>query len=76
MQQTLVNLIESINFFKAKSTSTKIFCEVLSENYKTKDLMLLYFLRRIIEDMKETKIVDRGRLKTDMDTLIIEEEFI
>lgn len=76
MQQTLVNLIESINFFKAKSTSTKIFYEVLSENYKTKDLMLLYFLRRIIEDMKETKIVDRGRLKTDMDTLIIEEEFV
>ena len=52
MQQLLVSLVESINFFKNKVAGVKVFTEFLSESYRPQELVFFYFLRKMLEDIK------------------------
>lgn len=36
-------------------------------------MIFFYFLRKMLEDIKGTKIVERDRLKTDLNIMTVEE---
>lgn len=76
VQQLLVNFVESLNHFHGKIAGVKVFTEFLSENYRLQELVFFYFLRKMLEDLTQCKIVERDRLKTDLNQLQVEEEHV
>jgi hypothetical protein len=62
VEQLLVNLIDSLNHFVPKEPGLKIFYHFLSGNWPTDSLFYFLVLRGILEQVTESKILEKSNI--------------
>lgn len=60
IEQTLVNLIDSLNHFMLKEPGVRIFYQFLSEQWPTDSLFYFLVLRGLLEQITGEKILEKS----------------
>lgn len=71
IDQTLLNILLSIDYFRDKDDDIDIFCKFISEEYTDEDLLLYLFFRSAIE--KELKVLFLEKAKDEIKIQHMEE---